>query len=444
MRASIGSSTIFRLAGAVAALWLCGAGAAWAGGGGESLTTLQAVIGKADGTTGLCKLLGMGSNFGNICPQLPTFTQAILEAAGLANSPPEVVAAQNGLPPGSNVYANNPAKDVVPPGLFSPTPFPLTANTSPALSELLSTVTPLAFISSQNAARLPTPAQLYDPNANTFLYAVTVSSIGFATPPGGTVPDTLDVFYEDLSRGNQTFTNGQVVAKFSLPLTVLNNNGTENPPVIVTLQIKATCTGGPSCLQAQVISGFGASASNPIAASQFGIQFALVFGASPTSTQPHAIFEVAVPLLVTGACVPATTGCPLPPPPPPNTDPAYFYALHNNGIAGQLNLGISTAFVFDDLGVAPSQPGILPTGGSSIGLAPTAGPLGPPPSCTPTPPATTCTPPAATFALCASLPGGNGNGQAPVPSVAAYYGIATNGGALLSAALSSTSVCPAF
>ncbi len=183
MRVSIRSFAFSRLAGAVTALWLCGAGAAWAGGGGESLTTLQAVIGVPDGSTGFCHMLGMGTNFGTTCPQLPTFTQAILEAAGLANSPPEMVAAQNGLPPGSNVYASNPA--VVPLSLGSPTPFPLTANTSPTLSELLSTLTPLAFISSPTK---PTPVQLYDSDANTFLYAATVSSIGFFTPPGGTRP----------------------------------------------------------------------------------------------------------------------------------------------------------------------------------------------------------------------------------------------------------------
>ena len=36
MRVSIRSFAFSRLAGAVTALWLCGAGAAWAGGGGES------------------------------------------------------------------------------------------------------------------------------------------------------------------------------------------------------------------------------------------------------------------------------------------------------------------------------------------------------------------------------------------------------------------------
>ena len=450
MRASITLSTMSRFAVAVAALWMYGAGAAWAGGGGESLTTLQAVIGTPDGMTGFCAMLQMGTKFGNTCPQLPTFTQAILEAAGLEQSPPEMVAAQNGLPPGSNVYASNPA--VEPLSLFTPTPFPLTSATSPTLSTVLSTLTPLAFISSRtshtpvqlydSSRTSPTPVQLYDPDANTFLYAATTSSMGYFTPPGGTVPDTLYLIYEDLSRTNQNLTAGQIVAKFSFPLTVLISNGTENPPVIVTLQIKTTCNGGPSCLQALVISGFGASSSNPIAASQFGIQFALVFGASPTSSQKHAIFELAVPLVVTGACQNPVGLCLTGQTAPgPDTDPAYFYSLlhhdHTTGqeLAGPINLGLYTAFgpgVGDDLGVMPTKSGILPTG-ASIGLAPTAGPLGSPPASG-----------SPTFALCANLPGGNGNGQALVPSVAAYYGIATNGETLLSASLSSTSVCPAL
>jgi hypothetical protein len=442
MRMLIGSSNISRFAVAVAAIWMYGAGSAWAGGGGESLTTLQAVIGPPDGSSGFCKLLGMGTSFvnGTTCPQLPTFTQAILEAAGLEQSPPEMVGAQNGLPAGSNVYASNPA--AVP-----PTPFPLNSATTPTLSQVLSNLTPLAFISSQKASpTLPTPVPLYDANANTFLYAVTVSSQNIAKPPGGTVPDTLYLFYDDLSQTTQNIKSGQIVAKFSLPLTVLNSNGTENLPVIVTLQIMGTCNGGPSCSLAQVISGFGASSSNPIAAIQFGIQFALVFGASPTSPQNHAIYELAIPLVVTGACQ-----NPVPPgiclsgqmAPGPNTDPAYFYSLHNHDpithqeLAGPINLGLFTAFgpgAGDDLGTPLTSAGPLP----SLGLAPTAGPL-----CPIVNGASNC-PSSFTFALCASLPGGNGTGQAPVPSVAAYYAIAVNGEALLSASLSSTSVCPAL
>jgi hypothetical protein len=532
MSVSIRSSTVSRFAVAVAAIWMCGAGAAWAGGGGESLTTLQAVIGPPTGASGFCHMLGMGTNFhnGTTCPQLPTFTQAILEAAGLENSPPEMVAAQNGLPPGNNVYASNPPA-VIPLDSSGNVQL-LNATTMPTLVDLLSTVTPLAFISgaspagptvtlSTNAttaagnttlhfattqgletgqaysiadtttpAAIPSgtilssftpttvtmsanaaspgvgsgnkitltpianpaaPVQLYDSDANTFLYAVAAAtSTPFPVAPGGPVPDTLYLFYEDLSRDNQAFNNGQIVAKFSLPLTVLNSAGAERPvmlltgpPVMTTTLTITSCTNGPaSCFMVTAAGDFKGNgtqqtlgpASCSAAPPLIGINCAVVFGASPTSSHKHAIFELTVPLLVTGAS-----------PPPNNTDPAYFYSLHTSGLAGPINLGIFSAFLFDDLGVTPAA-GILDSAGtSSIGIAPTAGPLGPSPSCTPTPPATTCTPPAATFALCASLPdNSNGPGAHILPGVAAYYAIATNGGALLSAALSSTSVCPAF
>ena len=160
---------------------MCGAGTAWAGDGGDSLGTIQAIIGKVDGSSGFCKLLGMGTNFGTTCPQLPTVTQAVLEAAALGLSPPEMVAAQNSIPAGSNVNAGNPA--VVPQGLFVPTPFPFTATTSPKLFDLLKTLTPLAFISANNSNGAAAATQLYDADADTFLYAVTVSSdwIRYAT-----------------------------------------------------------------------------------------------------------------------------------------------------------------------------------------------------------------------------------------------------------------------
>jgi hypothetical protein len=179
---------------------------------------------------------------------------------------------------------------------------------------------------------------------------------------------------------------------------------------------------------------------------------ALVFSASPISTGTHAIFEVAVPLLVTGACAEGLC-LPTDPSPPPNTDPPYFYfAITGNPGNGSTispfvsgNLGTFTAFgaVGDDLGAIIPPPGILPTGAFSIGLAPTATPL-----CT----STTCpsqgSPPPLTFALCANLPVGNGNGQAPVPAVAAFDAIATDGETYLGAPLVVASgisiVCPAL
>jgi hypothetical protein len=412
------SFTYSRLAGAVAALWLCCAGAAWAGDGGADLGSLQALL--SDPTTGLCKIFNMST-----CPQMPTVTQGVLEVAGLGNNLPEMVRAQNNILPGTSVTAGNPA--AVPPSEGSLTPLPLNSKTSPTVSAFLSTLAPLAFVSQSSGTAKAT--QLYDPNADTFLYAVGVSSFGFTVPGANlTDPDTVYFFYEDLSRKNENLSSGQIVAKFSFPLTVLNSNGTERQ-VPTTLQFRANNAG--DCSTSTVVGNFSgaptatATGTQTLMAAQIGINCAVVFSASPTSTQTHAIFEVAVPLLVTGACSP--TPC------SPSTDPAYFYFLQTTK-PGPRNLGTYTAFEFDDLGTGPfTPPSILGPLGAYIGLAPTAGPLGPPPA----------TGSSATFALCASLPQ-NGNGQALVPAVGAYYAIATDGETLLSAPLpsASTSTCP--
>jgi hypothetical protein len=436
MMASLRSSTASRFAGAAGALWLCGAGAAWAGDGGSDLGTLQAV------TSGLCSTLGMTS----ICPTLPTITQNILEIAGLENSPPEMIGAQNGIAPGNNVYAGNPAA--------VPTNIPVNSNTglatlplattTPSTSEVLAMLTPLAFISSSKQQGTAAVTPLYNNivEANVFLYAVGVSSFGVQNSGGGnlTNADTLYLFYDNHLSYNQTFTKGQIVAKFSYPLTVLNKSVPfEKPPVLITLEVTAICSGGPSCLYAQIINGFGAAPSTPsswFAASQLGIQFAFVFSASPTLALPHAIFEVAIPLLVTGSCAFNSGNC-YTGQPPANTDPPYFYFFDMAGKPGPINTGIYSAFGEngDDLGATPTQLGILPTGGYSIGLAPTAGPFTPSSGTT------------YNFGLCADLPD---NFILPVgqiwPSVGAYYAIGTDGETFLSAALPavSTSVCPAL
>jgi hypothetical protein len=408
---SIRSRSVSHLAGALAVLWLYGAGTAWAGDGGD-LGSLQNV------TNGFCAVLNMTT-----CPQLPTVTQGVLEVAGLGNSPREIVRVQNNLAPGSSVDAGNPAPQLQPAPLPAfPAVFSFNSTTSPTASELLSTLTPLAFISEKSGTAVAT--QLYDSKADTFLYAVGVSEFGFKTGNGLFAPDTAFFFYDDLFRVAQNFTKGQIVAKFSFPLTVLNSNGSENAPVMVTLEVIATtCNGGPgcvpackqgalgpACLQAYVYGGGIATASNPILASDLQIAFALSFGTSPTSTQKHAIFEVGVPLLVTQL-----------------TDPAYFYFFQTTH-AGPINLGTYAVFVQDLLNP------VLPLG-ASLGLAPTAGPLGSPPAAGVS----------STFALCASLPD-NSNGPAAHlrPAVGAYYAIATDGETLVSAPLPSvsTSVCP--
>jgi hypothetical protein len=425
MRALIRSSNLSGLAGAVAALLLGAAQPACAGGGsGADLGSLQALL--SDPNTGLCKIFSM-----SFCPQLPTVTQAVLQVAALGNNLPEMIRAQNNIPAGTSVTAGNPA--AVPPVNGSLTALPLTSTTAPTVSDVLSTLTPLAFISQSSGTAQPT--QLYDPNRDTFLYAVGVSSFGFTGSTGLTDPDTVYFFYEDIFR-TTNFTSGQIVAKFSFALTVLNKDGTERA-VPTTLQFTATNAG--DCSASTVVSDFkGNGTSQTLLANTIGINCAVVFSTSPTSSQNHAIFEVAVPALVTGACVLPNPLCPTGQTPPgPNTDPAYFYSLHNPGKTNPINTGVFTAFLFDDPGDTPSKSGVLGPRGNSIGLAPTA-----PPFCTTvTCPAGSPPPPpppgSITFALCASLPSSSGTGAQLRPAVGAYYAMATSGEMLLSAPLPS-------
>jgi hypothetical protein len=205
---------------------------------------------------------------------------------------------------------------------------------------------------------------------------------------------------------------GQIVAEFSLPLVVLTGYGTAAPKetlVPAVLQFRVPGAGGSPCSASTVTGNFKAgstAAPQTLATAQVGVNCAVVFAPSPLSMHSHAIFEVAVPLVVTMA-----------------TDPLYFF----NPIAN-----VGSPFTTDETGF-PAGTDILGSAGS-IGIAPSAAPL-----CSTT---GTCASP--TFALCADLPGGDGNGQGPVPAAAAYYAISTAGETLLSAALPSfsTSVCP--
>jgi hypothetical protein len=402
MRAAIRFLTISRRVGAVAALWLMGAGTAWAGDGAD-LGSLQSYIGPPNGSSGLCHTFGM-----NPCPQLPTVTQAVLEIAGLAINLPEIVRAQNNIPAGSSVTAGNSTAILA--GLPDAT----------SVSVVLSTLTPLAFISQGSGTAKAT--QLYDPRADTFLYAVGVSATGLGI--GLPEPNTVYFFYEDLGRTGQNFATGSVVAKFSFPLTVLyqDNNGVSHERAVpTTLNFIATNAG--DCSMSTVVGDFNGSGTpqtlNPPSA--IGIDCAVVFSASPTSTQKHAIFEVSVQLLVTGAS------------PPPNTDPAYFYSLLHQPQENPVNTGVFTAFVFNDANGKLGQ-------GASIGLAPTAAPL-----CSTLFPNFNgaCPSPAPSqipFALCATLPDNtNGTGAKLRPAVGTYYAIATSGETLVSAPLASAS-----
>lgn len=402
MSPSIKSFTFPRLAGAVAALWLSGAGLAWAGDGGNDLGTLNNAL--AD----LCSLFEgtYGINL-PYCPQAPTITQAVLQVAAWNLVPTEMISATNSIPLGARVNAGSPS---IPP--VGPTPAPIT--TFPvqgtALSNLLTNLTPLAFISSS-----PGPAQatqLYNTDADIFFYAVASLS---KSSTQSVQPDTLYLFYDDTARTNANLMQGQIVANISLPLVVLSSGGTTERLVPTTLQFRVPAAGGLPCSASTVVGNFSgaSSGSQTLTASQIGVNCAVVFAASPLSAKSHAIFEVQVPLVVTMA-----------------TDPLYF----SNPISN-----VDFSFKSNDTGftppsVNPPQTPILGANGNSIGIGPAAVPLGAPPA------GGTGT----TFALCANLPGGNGNGQSPVPAVAAYYAVSTVGEALLSAAIpsASTSGCP--
>jgi hypothetical protein len=411
---------------ALLAMLLGAAQPAKAGDGGEDFGALQNFIDV------VCGFFSMSS-----CPQTPTITQAVLQTAAFINASPAAVRADpaiGNLPMGFAVDAINPSR---PPGQS-----PITVTTSGALPVdpgVLSTLQPLAFIGAKSGKGPATATQLYDPSADTFLYAVAGLSAANTNSPQ---PDTFVLLYDVPTRANKTFAAGQVIAKVSLPLTVLNKDGTERA-VPAILQLKSPGASGAPCSASTVIGDFaGTGAPQTLDPSKggpgaIGVNCGIAYAASPVSPHPHAIFEVSVPMLLTGACNPN------PCPPSPNTDPAYFIA----DVLGiyPYSPSLTVPFVSDDAGFA-SGSGILGSNGQSIGVAPTAAPLGPPVGCTTNSSGvTTCTPPGA-YALCANLPR-DASGQSLVPSVAAFYAIATHGETLLATPLHPAApgiICPAM
>jgi hypothetical protein len=432
MRVSVGYLAVSNLS-AAAVLWLCATGSAWAGGGGggEDLASLNGMLKSS------CRLLGIPTAS---CPQLPTISQAVLQVAAWQNTPPEAVRATNQIVMGNHVDAGNPSR---PPALdkmvtvngkpvqLTISEFPVPSVSMPpaiGLSDLLPALTPLAF-SSQN----PEPSlvkRLYDPSADTFVYAVV---------SGRAQPDTLYFFLEDLSQTNAHLPQGTTVAEISFLLTVLNSDLVTERAVPTTLLFRVPGAGKPPCSASSVVGDFNGSGSaqtlNDV--STIGVDCAVVFSPSPISAKAHAIFQVKLLPLITGVTFS-----------PPNTDPAYFTYVdlfdmngndfYRNTVPPLSPLNNPLPFIGDELGFTPAA-GVLGTLGKYIGVAPSAGPLSGP-LCT----STEC--PAPTFSLCANLPGGHGNGPRPVPAVAAFYAIATDGETYLSAPIvpqGTAPVCPA-
>jgi len=443
LRQSAGSymmsrSIVSRTAGAILGLCLCGAGTAWAGGGGADLVSLQNLLENTDGQSELCQIFSI-----NPCPVPPTVTQTALELSALGNNLFEMLLTQNNIvPKGSRVYAANPAQD--PPSSTQPLPgcvatLTLSSITTPSVQDCLSTLTPLAFISknppttisiAQNPlAGTAQPTPLYDRTADAYLYAVAMSSAQAPGSHGLSNPDTVFFFYDTLFRTNQ---NNIITAQFRFPLSVLSSSdGTER---VVPTTLNFTGTSGGDCSMSSVVGDFkGSGMPQQLPASKIGINCTVVFSASPASAQQHAIFEVAVPLLVTTACF-TSGGC---------LDQLYFYTNQNQGVPNPVNSplsvgtqtagqGVYTAFVSSTnsgKGYGFAAGADVLGSGVAIGLAPNAGGSLAPPISGGT---------RFSLALCASLPvNTNGTGAQLRPAVGAFYAMATSGEMLLAAPLPS-------
>lgn len=406
------SAAISRLVGAAAALWLF-AGSAWAGGGGFDAGSTQSVI------NAFCQFLGMTS-----CPQVPTFTQGVLEIAGLQNTTPDYVRGPVNL--GECSVTGNPFPFPPPAGSISYQPcdtFALDAVNRPAPSPIpspikvadLAKLMPLAFTINKQGRAVPT--QPSDPSADAFFYALTTQASG--------QPDTLNLVYDYPPLTSASFVPGQIVADISLPLQVLSTaNGSERvvcgaqgcPASVATLQIIASTSGG----LAATVTGdfFGTGTAQTYDATAFGgLKWGVSFGPSPNSSHTHAIFEVLAPLLVTGPSNPAKCGRAIsagtPDPADCGNDPAYFGVTPANATNGSATgsatlinqiTGLPTAFSANDLGFTPAFLG------QPVGIAPSAVP-------------TSSATPASTYPFCASfLVKG-----ALSPATAAFYSIATDG-----------------
>jgi hypothetical protein len=368
-----------RVAYAVAALWLCGIGAARAGGGGADASTFQQVLNT------VCSEVGVPPAS---CPQLPTAAQIAAEISGLVNSQIDDVR--------NSAFAN--CGNLV---IFTGVPCPQIAinaanipvKSPPSGPLAISYLTPLAF--TQEGA----VTQYGDPAAKRFLYAALIEG-------SDGQPQVLDVVLDDTLGTSKQFSKGPVAA-FSLPLVILN--GTESP-VAATLQLTATCNGAADCLSGTVTGVTGPGKTPPTAA-QLGIQFSSTFGSSPNSTTAHRTYELLLPIIVTNT-----------------NDPAYFTnppSCPNTNKGTNLLSGYCNAFSKQSLGFTASV-----LGGASIGVAPYAAPL-----CTPATCPAQGTAQTTYFGFCASF--------GSVPAVTTFIQIGTDGTTIMTTPVNTQgTVCP--
>jgi hypothetical protein len=342
------------------------------------------------------------------CPKVPTITQAILEISGLENAAPDFVRGPQGTLVASGFGALCSVSSGTGLNVCSQANAINAVNPPAPSAVALADLTPLAFTTVKGQA-VPVPLGTSGANSpNSFLYAV-------ATPDQNGEFQTLTLDFDYPLMTNSNFQNGQAVANVSLPLQVLNSNGSERlicgatgcPASVATLQINA-CNGGTGCVKgfaANVVGDFTTPGTTETrSAAALGIQTNVSFGSSPNSARSHFILEVQVPLLVTRG-----------------NDPAYFGVVPSGVIPVNQLSGLPTAFTSD----------VIPT--SRIGVAPQASP-----AC----PSGSCPPPTTTYPFCASFAG---NGAGPLNSaVATFLSVGTDATTYVSSpvALVSSLKCP--
>jgi hypothetical protein len=312
------------LAGALATLTLFCAGSASAGAGGVAGGgVLRIALEK------ICLFLGMSS-----CPQVPTITQGVLELAALQTAAPDYVrgpihlgicsVAGNSAP---YPWPNGPIIDLQPCSTIALNAVNASVSSRVAVSDL-ARLTPLAFTTNQLGQAVPTEPN--NPSASSFLYVVTTGVEGER--------NTLSLVYDNPLQ--TSFEAGQVVAKISLPLQVLSfADGSESLVCcgvrgslasVAVLQISSSDDGRLSAVVTGDFIGDGTQQSH--SAAELGLRFPLgspaVLASTPNSHERHAIFEVSVPLLVTGPSNTAKCGDAIssqtPDPADCGNDPAYF------------------------------------------------------------------------------------------------------------------------
>jgi hypothetical protein len=380
MRELVRGSKISGIAAAVAAIWVLCAGPAWAGGGMDAAALQNLLCTHAD-------FLGIS------CPQYPTYSNTTTDpAAPISPSTPIVVelAAWENVSPDSIRLL--PIGDCTlfgfllsPPKLYCPQ-LAVNAVNTPAKSlreddgdakspAALSLLNPLAFVTAPF-----TVTQNLDPNATSYVYAVTEGEHG--------QPDTLDLFFR--TGTNKKHTRGPV-ATILFPLAVLANGASTETSVVATLQINATCNGGRECLRATVSADFtGTGKKKTYNLADLGLRLAYFPDPSPT-------YELQIPLLVN-----------------PQTDPFYFPIPGNDSLP-QCSNGSNPLSGYCNAFSASNPPnGFAATflANTMVGMAPSAAPQCPgnQPGL-PSPPGTTCpgqpdpttAPVPPTFGFCATI-----------------------------------------